>query len=104
MTFEKGSKGFDMMGEYFHLCKKWSVLPGDKNEETILDRAIDEMVEFCRKYQEDQNRLAINIAAALFLNIDCMVRGADVLGDDKAALRITALWLEKLVKVTGGEQ
>lgn len=104
MLFEKGEKGFDMIGDYFRLCKKWEKFEVGKNEETILDEAIADMLEFCKKYAEKNDRFAVNLAAALFQEIDDNVRTEIIIGRDKGSLRITALWLEELLRINGGKQ
>jgi ferric iron reductase protein FhuF len=103
MVFDKGDKGFKMMGEYFKLCKKWEKLEEGKSEETLLDEAIADMVDFCRKYVEKNDRFAVNIAAVLFQRIDDGIRKEMVLGADKGSLRLSAMWLEKLLSM-GGKQ
>ena len=100
---ERGSKKWDMMSEFFILYSKWEQIPEGKNEETLLDETIVDMVDFCRKYVEKNDRFAANIAAALFLQVDDMINGRKVLGADKGALRITAMWFEKLSREKGDE-
>ena len=101
---EKGSKKWNMMSEFFILCSKWEQMPEGKNEETILDEAIADMLEFCKKYEEKNDRFAVNLAAALFQEVDDNVRTEIIIGRDKGSLRITALWLEELLRITGGKQ
>ena len=83
--------------------KKWEKLEEGKSEETLLDEAIADMVDFCRKYVEKNDHFAVNIAAVLFQRIDDGIRKETVLGADKGSLRLSAMWLEKLLSM-GGKQ
>ena len=98
---EKDGKKWNLMSDFSELCAKWQTLEGFKSEEDRIDELISDLVDFCKKYRNTHSHFAINTAAALFLQVDDMINGREVLGADKGALRLTAMWLEKLSREKG---
>ena len=66
MAFSEDSRERRMFGEYYRLCEKyWNFTFAQRNDDALWDRLIDDVDEFNRKFDTEEDHFAEMLTAAL---------------------------------------
>ena len=93
MAFTKDSWQREMFSELYSLAQKWWTLPHDRlNDDAMWDELITEADDFCKKYSQESDRIAVMFALAILRHAEDQAKHKGILCEPTDSSELAAVF------------